>query len=589
MINQLVSVLITAYNREKYIKTAIESVLAQTYAHLEIIVLDDCSTDSSYSIAESYSFDARVRIFRNEKNLGQFQTRNKIASLATGKYLKYLDSDDALLPHCLEIMTHMMECYPEAGMLLWSSEGDECYPFELSPKEIYQRSFYFDQPMEHSPLSLLLRKDAFDAIGGFDLNYPLCADMELQYKMARYYPAVFGPRGLVFYRIHEGQVVATTDDSSFRHLVEGFSILIAALRHPECPLSIKERKWQLARQLYGACRRAVKLGIGPGRKAIGIKFLCSIGVSFADVSSLLSKKPNPNKPNLPKAPDSSKFPQYFGAYCEKLSDMPAVSIIIAPDQIDQHFNICLTSILGQRFINFELLVALDDTQNSARQIISDLNDLRIRIVDVPHNTSLYERFRRGICSANGLYCKFIGHYLPILYPYALEIEVAILEHRPNYNVLCAGSAGLSLGGLALSPMDAISLDLATDGKYLRVDPSCVLIRRSALTDNTFDDDMGTWSFIDLLYKLSATSGAILGPCGLSTAWRRHEVKPDHAVTDEIKQKCVSYCRAAWVGADDISWEKLLILGLDKLQHVSDKCFWDNKDWILSDMISCRMD
>ena len=89
----LVSVLMTAYNREKYIAEAIESVLASTYSNLELIIVDDCSKDNTLQIATNYQAkDDRIKVYKNEKNLGDYPNRNKAASYAKGKYLKYVDS-----------------------------------------------------------------------------------------------------------------------------------------------------------------------------------------------------------------------------------------------------------------------------------------------------------------------------------------------------------------------------------------------------------------------------------------------------------------------------------------------------------------
>src|SRR6266540_3355288 len=142
MANPLVSVLMTSYNREKYISAAIESVLASTYTNFELIITDDQSRDSTVAIARKYAeIDKRIRIVVNEKNLGQFGNRNFAATLAKGKYIKYLDSDDLIYPNGLEIMVNMMEKYPDAGYGLCSLDQDEknIFPFMLSPKEAYKR------------------------------------------------------------------------------------------------------------------------------------------------------------------------------------------------------------------------------------------------------------------------------------------------------------------------------------------------------------------------------------------------------------------------------------------------------------------
>ena len=96
-----VSVLLTAFNRERFIGPAIESVLAQTFADFELLVVDDCSTDGTVQVARGYLSDPRVRLVQNERNLGDYPNRNHAATFAVGEYIKYHDSDDVMYPHCL--------------------------------------------------------------------------------------------------------------------------------------------------------------------------------------------------------------------------------------------------------------------------------------------------------------------------------------------------------------------------------------------------------------------------------------------------------------------------------------------------------
>ena len=112
----LVSVLMTAYNREQYISTAIESVLSSTFKNFELIIVDDGSKDKTVEIAKSYAaMDSRVKVIINEKNLGDYPNRNKAAYYANGKYLKYVDADDYIYPWGLELLIKMMEAFPNAG------------------------------------------------------------------------------------------------------------------------------------------------------------------------------------------------------------------------------------------------------------------------------------------------------------------------------------------------------------------------------------------------------------------------------------------------------------------------------------------
>lgn len=98
-----VSIITPMYNAKRYIEQTIQSVLAQTYQDWEMIVVDDCSTDGSPAIVQGYAGkDKRIRYFRQAKNGGIACARNTAISLATGRYLAFLDSDDLWLPQKLE-------------------------------------------------------------------------------------------------------------------------------------------------------------------------------------------------------------------------------------------------------------------------------------------------------------------------------------------------------------------------------------------------------------------------------------------------------------------------------------------------------
>jgi glycosyltransferase involved in cell wall biosynthesis len=135
-----VSILTTVYNREKYIAACIESVLASSYQNWELIIVDDVSSDTSVAIAQRYEQkDARIKVYVNDKNLGDYPNRNKAASYAKGKYLKYLDADDLIYPRCLEVMVQTMEQFPEAGLGISQKVAEDIkpYPFLMDPKETF--------------------------------------------------------------------------------------------------------------------------------------------------------------------------------------------------------------------------------------------------------------------------------------------------------------------------------------------------------------------------------------------------------------------------------------------------------------------
>lgn len=104
----LVSVIMPSYNTADYIKESIQSVLNQTYQNLELIIVDDCSSDNTMAVIDEID-DRRIRVFKNEKNSGAAVSRNKALREASGQWIAFLDSDDLWMPDKLEKQISFME------------------------------------------------------------------------------------------------------------------------------------------------------------------------------------------------------------------------------------------------------------------------------------------------------------------------------------------------------------------------------------------------------------------------------------------------------------------------------------------------
>lgn len=109
MIDGLVSIIMPSWNTENFIAESIQSVLAQTYTNWELIIIDDCSTDNTDSVVESFLEDKRIKYLRNEKNLGAALTRNYGLREARGEWIAFLDSDDLWMPEKLEKQIKFMK------------------------------------------------------------------------------------------------------------------------------------------------------------------------------------------------------------------------------------------------------------------------------------------------------------------------------------------------------------------------------------------------------------------------------------------------------------------------------------------------
>lgn len=110
-----VTVLMPTFNVSQYVKDAVESVLGQTYSDFELLVIDDCSSDNTIDIVRGIK-DPRIRIERNERNLGLADNLNRGLSLIKTEYVARMDGDDIALPHWLEKEMFFLEAHPEVGV-----------------------------------------------------------------------------------------------------------------------------------------------------------------------------------------------------------------------------------------------------------------------------------------------------------------------------------------------------------------------------------------------------------------------------------------------------------------------------------------
>ncbi len=241
----LVSVLMTAYNREKYIEDAIQSVLTSSYTHFELIIVDDCSHDQTYAIAKKYELkDSRIKVYRNDHNLSQFVNRNKAATYAQGTFIKYLDSDDIMYPHCLDVMINAMLQYPEAAIVSETNSKlvDEVFPHIYSPRESYINHFFKGNSILYEgPSGCMFKRDIFMQFGGFNEEIGILADTLLMLKIAAKF-AVIGVRDTLFYwRRHEEQVTVG-QLNKLEMMKQRFEINKIILNSNNFPLTSHEQK-----------------------------------------------------------------------------------------------------------------------------------------------------------------------------------------------------------------------------------------------------------------------------------------------------------------------------------------------------------
>lgn len=204
----LVSVLMIAYNSERYLKEAIDSLLSQTYPNMEIIVVNDGSTDSTVSIIEDYR-DPRIKFHDNGKNLGIVKSRNKAIELASGKYLATLDSDDISLPDRIRRQVEFLENNPEYGMCgtyyyTINKQGDIITEIRFPNNDTDVRThFIAGNCFCHS--SVMIRTGVIDDLF-FSEAFQLAEDFELWHRVGEHSRLTNIPEFLTRYRVHDTNI-----------------------------------------------------------------------------------------------------------------------------------------------------------------------------------------------------------------------------------------------------------------------------------------------------------------------------------------------------------------------------------------------
>ncbi len=193
-----------AYNAEKYISEAIESILNQTFKDFEFIIVEDCSTDRTWEIIQDYAKkDEKIIIFKNKKNLGIAGNRNKLIGLAKGKYIVWQDADDVSLPYRLKDQFNFMEKNKDVGICggwlqFFNEKGDlGIRKYKKSDKDVRKTIFRFS-PV--SQPSAIVKKEAIDKAGLYDLNYPPAEDLDMSFRIGKKYKFANLQKVLIKYR-----------------------------------------------------------------------------------------------------------------------------------------------------------------------------------------------------------------------------------------------------------------------------------------------------------------------------------------------------------------------------------------------------
>ena len=222
MTNELISVVLTSYNHKDYLGQAIAHILGQTYVNIELIIVDDCSTDGSQEIIKSYANNPKVKTFLLEKNLGSYvKSTNLGASYASGMYLNFAQCDDYSDKCLLEKLYDALKHHPQCGIAYSGSYmvnendvivGDDYrirsdrFKKKILSSAVIKgedfRTLLYESCVIPNLSAVLVRKEIYQKVGGLSTDYLVLADWDMWIRTSYHTNFFYVNEKLNYFRQH---------------------------------------------------------------------------------------------------------------------------------------------------------------------------------------------------------------------------------------------------------------------------------------------------------------------------------------------------------------------------------------------------
>lgn len=226
-----VSVVMSVYNGERYLREAVDSILAQTFTDFEFLIIDDGSTDGTGAIlAEYVARDPRIRVIVHAANQGLTPSLNEGLALAQGEYVARMDADDISLPERFARQVTCLDARPDIGVLgtafqLIDADGGVIAPPVIHPVEsgFVAWCLYFFNPLVHS--SVMIRRRSLAQAGGYNQTLVRSQDHELWCRLSRRTRLSNSPEVLLLLRKHSVNVSSTEYGQGLASSVQALQVL----------------------------------------------------------------------------------------------------------------------------------------------------------------------------------------------------------------------------------------------------------------------------------------------------------------------------------------------------------------------------
>lgn len=218
--NPLISIVLPIYNGEKYMRISIDSVLSQTYANWELLIIDDGSTDNTALIAQEYAAkDTRIQYYKNAENMRLPRTLNRGFSLAKGDFLTWTSDDNYYYPTALEVMYDALRgqkkefAFASCDIIDGNGNVVEC----IMVSDTAKKSIVGTNPVG---ACFLYSRKVYETVGEYDPEMTLVEDFDYWQRICAKYEPVCIPQKLYAYRWHDGALTSTMRKDAFNRTLE---------------------------------------------------------------------------------------------------------------------------------------------------------------------------------------------------------------------------------------------------------------------------------------------------------------------------------------------------------------------------------
>jgi len=252
----MVTVIVSSYNHSQFLEKRIDSFLNQTYLDIEIIVIDDCSTENNIEILGRYSTNPKFQLFERKLNAGVFVVNNQGFEMSSGEFIIFANCDDNCSPLMVDSLVKALNSNSKVGLAFCRSlivnEFDEVTGDDYHIRERAFRCYCRDDVfikgdlmykfLMHSCVipnmsAALIRRSCIDEIGLFHTHFKACGDWDLFFRIAENYDFSYISRPLNFFRQHDNTIREATKGRIAYD--EFFSVLLPKINHSDFSLAEK--------------------------------------------------------------------------------------------------------------------------------------------------------------------------------------------------------------------------------------------------------------------------------------------------------------------------------------------------------------